>query len=104
MQPTSFQWKGGTDGIRKIADIPNLWYSFWGKKRDPSDSFPVVPCVMADAVGIGLCIDKLYGGNRGMAKKKYRIAIMGASGAGKTVFLSSYFNSSQSRSQGKPYF
>lgn len=37
-----------------------------------------------------------------MAKKKYRIAIMGASGAGKTVFLSSYFNLVTNLGQGKP--
>ncbi|MGD9821617.1 MAG: ATPase/DNA packaging protein, partial [Aminobacteriaceae bacterium] len=27
-----------------------------------------------------------------MANKKYKIALMGASGSGKTVFLGSYFN------------
>ncbi|MBL3538479.1 hypothetical protein [Aminivibrio sp.] len=37
-----------------------------------------------------------------MAKKKYRIAIMGASGAGKTVFLGSYFNLVTNLGHGKP--
>ncbi len=101
MQPTSFQWKEGTDGIRKIADIPESMVFFLGEEEGSFRLFPVVPCVMADAVGIGLCIDNCMEGI-GYGKKKYRIAIMGASGAGKTVFLSSYFNLVTNLGQGKP--